>query len=89
MLVHRVDFAALQECTLLENRPVPYFFALVIDALNFAICIALGALNGFLVVKTGLPSFIVTLAFLYILRGMTIWLSILASTDTIVDRALL
>ena len=50
----------------------------------FAVCIALGALNGFLVVKTGLPSFIVTLAFLYILRGMTIWLSILTTRKTII-----
>ena len=39
----------------------------------FALAMAIGALNGFLVIKTGLPSFIVTLAFLYILRGMTIF----------------
>ena len=50
----------------------------------FVVCIALGALNGFLVIKTGLPSFIVTLAFLYILRGMTIWLSILTTQKTII-----
>lgn len=50
----------------------------------FIICIALGALNGFLVIKTGLPSFIVTLAFLYILRGLTIWLSILTTQKTII-----
>jgi simple sugar transport system permease protein len=30
---------------------------------------ALGALNGWLVVRTGLPSFIVTLAFYFVLRG--------------------
>jgi len=40
---------------------------------TFVICIAIGALNGFIVVKTGLPSFIVTLAFLFILRGFTIY----------------
>ncbi len=41
--------------------------------LTFAICIALGALNGYIVIRTGLPSFIVTLAFLFILRGFTIY----------------
>jgi simple sugar transport system permease protein len=34
----------------------------------------IGALNGFIVIRTGLPSFIVTLAFLFILRGFTIFL---------------
>ncbi|MFT4151305.1 MAG: ABC transporter permease [Paracoccaceae bacterium] len=51
---------------------------------SFAICIAIGALNGFLVIRTGLPSFIVTLASLYILRGLTIWLSILTTRQTII-----
>ena len=37
----------------------------------FILAMAIGALNGYLVIKTGLPSFIVTLAFLYILRGLT------------------
>ncbi|MEM8868977.1 MAG: ABC transporter permease [Pseudomonadota bacterium] len=41
--------------------------------LTFVICMALGAFNGFIVVKTGLPSFIVTLAALFILRGFTIY----------------
>lgn len=42
--------------------------------LTFIICLAIGALNGYIVVKTGLPSFIVTLASLFILRGFTIYL---------------
>ncbi|HFQ15761.1 MAG TPA: ABC transporter permease, partial [Rhodobacteraceae bacterium] len=50
----------------------------------FVICVALGALNGFLVIKTGLPSFIVTLAFLYILRGLTIWISITTTQKTVI-----
>ena len=50
----------------------------------FAVCLAIGAFNGFLVIKTGLPSFIVTLAFLYILRGLTIWLSITTTRQTII-----
>lgn len=36
------------------------------------ICAGIGALNGVLTVKTGLPSFIVTLASLLILRGLAI-----------------
>lgn len=50
----------------------------------FALCVGLGAFTGFLVIKTGLPSFIVSLAFLYILRGLTIWLSILTTRKTII-----
>jgi len=50
----------------------------------FAVAIAIGALNGYLVIKTGLPSFIVTLAFLYILRGLTIFLAIATTNKTII-----
>ncbi|TYC75733.1 ABC transporter permease [Stappia sp. BW2] len=50
----------------------------------FAMALAIGALNGYLVVKTGLPSFIVTLAFLYILRGLTIFISIATTRKTII-----
>ncbi|WP_026871993.1 ABC transporter permease [Inquilinus limosus] len=53
-------------------------------AFAFAGALAIGALNGWLVVRTGLPSFIVSLAFLFILRGMTIALSILFTNRTIV-----
>lgn len=38
----------------------------------FAAAYLVGYLNGWLVVKTGLPSFIVTLASLFILRGVTL-----------------
>lgn len=41
-------------------------------ALTFALCAAVGFANGWLVVRTGLPSFIVTLGMLFILRGLTI-----------------
>ena len=40
--------------------------------LAFAVALLVGFLNGYVVVKTGLPSFIVTLAALFILRGATI-----------------
>ncbi|RKP47758.1 ABC transporter permease [Pararobbsia silviterrae] len=51
----------------------------------FAGSMALGALNGYLVIKTRLPSFIVTLAFLFILRGLTLALSVLFSDRTIIS----
>jgi simple sugar transport system permease protein len=47
----------------------PLFLAI---ALSFCACAAIGALNGWLTVKTGLPSFIVTLATMLILRGEAI-----------------
>lgn len=50
----------------------------------FAVAMLVGALNGYLVIKTGLPSFIVTLASLYILRGLTIYLAISTTRQTIV-----
>jgi simple sugar transport system permease protein len=51
---------------------------------TFALALAIGALNGFIVVRTGLPSFIVTLAFLFILRGFTIFLPQLIERKTII-----
>jgi simple sugar transport system permease protein len=41
-------------------------------AVTFALSLAIGFGNGYLVVRTGLPSFIVTLATLFIVRGLTI-----------------
>jgi simple sugar transport system permease protein len=38
----------------------------------FAVAAMLGALNGQIVIRTKLPSFIVTLAFLFILRGLSL-----------------
>lgn len=40
--------------------------------LVFAFALLIGFINGVIVIRTGLPSFIVTLAFLFILRGMTL-----------------
>jgi len=39
---------------------------------TLGICLAIGFLNGLMVVRTGLPSFIVTLATLFMVRGLTI-----------------
>ncbi|MGC3939064.1 ABC transporter permease [Roseobacter sp. EG26] len=59
----------------------PMWIAIII---TFAICCALGALNGWIVVRTGLPSFIVTLAFLFILRGFTIYIPQTIERKTII-----
>nr|WP_246205250.1 ABC transporter permease [Microvirga arsenatis] len=41
-------------------------------AATFAVAAVLGGLNGQMVIRTRLPSFIVTLAFLFILRGLSL-----------------
>lgn len=53
--------------------------------LAFAGSMTLGWLNGYLVVRTRLPSFIVTLAFMFILRGLTLVLSTHFGNSTIVS----
>ncbi|MGH3665035.1 MAG: ABC transporter permease [Egibacteraceae bacterium] len=50
--------------------------------LAFGFALAIGALNGFVVVKTKLPSFIVTLASLFILRGLTLGMTRLLTGRT-------
>ena len=50
----------------------------------FVVSMAIGALIGYITVKTNLPSFIVSLAFLYILRGMTIFIAIISTKKTII-----
>ncbi|WP_199534821.1 ABC transporter permease [Rhodoferax lacus] len=50
-----------------------------------ALCAALGWLNGYLVIRTGLPSFIVTLASFFILRGLSLALSIIFTGKTIIS----
>ena len=76
-----IGFAGIVIAILSVQWGWPVWLAIIT---TFVICMALGALNGFLVIKTGLPSFIVTLAFLYILRGLTIWLAIMTTQKTII-----
>jgi simple sugar transport system permease protein len=47
-----------------------------------AVALLVGLFNGYLVIKTGLPSFIVTLAMLFALRGLTIGFSRLITGRT-------
>jgi simple sugar transport system permease protein len=54
--------------------------------LTFAFALAVGAANGYIVVRTGLPSFIVTLGSLYMLRGAGLALTrLLTNGQTIVS----
>lgn len=54
-------------------------------ALGFGFALLVGALNGWLVMATGLPSFIVTLATLFILRGASLGFTKLVTNLTIVS----
>jgi simple sugar transport system permease protein len=60
----------------------PVWLAMLV---SLACALLLGFVNGQLVVRTGLPSFIVTLAFLFVLRGLTLAFSIIVADRTIVS----
>lgn len=64
-----VAFAGMIFGVLVVNMGLPLIFAI---PLTMAFAAATGALNGAIVLRTGLPSFIVTLAFLFILRGASL-----------------
>ncbi|MEL6125073.1 MAG: ABC transporter permease [Pseudomonadota bacterium] len=59
----------------------PIWIAILV---TFVLCSAIGAINGFIVIQTGLPSFIVTLAGLFILRGFTIYIPQTVENKTII-----
>lgn len=82
-----IGFAGMSIAIMAVTLGWPVWIAIL---LTFALCIAIGAVNGWIVVRTGLPSFIVTLAFLFILRGFTIFFPQLIERQTIIggiDRA--
>ncbi|WP_411837874.1 ABC transporter permease [Paracoccus sp. ME4] len=64
-----VAFAGMIFGVLVVNMGLPLIFAI---PLTLAFAAAMGAVNGAIVLRTGLPSFIVTLAFLFILRGASL-----------------
>ncbi|MFV2051621.1 ABC transporter permease [Aliiroseovarius sp. YM-037] len=76
-----IGFAGMMIAILGVTMAWPMWIAILV---TFAICISIGALNGYIVVRTGLPSFIVTLAFLFILRGFTIFLPQTIERKTII-----
>ncbi len=71
-------FAAL----MMTQYNLPPIVAVV---LTVVVALVLGAVNGWLVIRTGLPSFIVTLATQLILRGLTIALTRAITGLTIVN----
>jgi simple sugar transport system permease protein len=77
-----IGFAGMSIAILGVTLGWPIWIAIL---LTFALCIAIGAVNGLIVVKTGLPSFIVTLAFLFILRGFTIFFPQIIERRTIIS----
>jgi simple sugar transport system permease protein len=64
-----VAFTGLIFGALLTLSGLPLIVAIVLTLLIAAL---LGAINGQIVIRTRLPSFIVTLAFLFILRGLSL-----------------
>jgi len=75
-----IGFSGMVMAILVVHFGWPLWLSIIITFF----CVFLGGVNGFLVIKTGLPSFIVTLSFLYILRGLTIWGAILFTRKTII-----
>lgn len=76
-----IGFAGMVIAILVVTLGWPVWSAIIT---SFVVCLAIGALNGFIVIRTGLPSFIVTLAFLFILRGFTIFLPQTIERKTII-----
>ncbi|MFW8637464.1 ABC transporter permease [Cribrihabitans pelagius] len=76
-----IGFAGMMIAIFSVTYAWPVWMAIIV---TFTLCIAIGALNGWIVVRTGLPSFIVTLAFLFILRGFTIYLPQVIERKTII-----
>ncbi|WP_282152145.1 ABC transporter permease [Ruegeria atlantica] len=76
-----IGFAGMMIAIFSVTLSWPVWIAIIV---TFALCVSIGALNGFIVVRTGLPSFIVTLAFLFILRGFTIFLPQTIERKTII-----
>ncbi|WP_108859791.1 ABC transporter permease [Ruegeria sp. Alg231-54] len=76
-----IGFAGMMIAIFSVTLSWPVWIAIMV---TFVLCVSIGALNGFIVVRTGLPSFIVTLAFLFILRGFTIFLPQTIERKTII-----
>lgn len=64
-----VAFTGMIFGALVVNMGLPLILAI---PLTIVVAAVMGVVNGSIVIRTGLPSFIVTLAFLFILRGATL-----------------
>ena len=76
-----IGFSGIVIALLTTTFGVPLWLSILVA---FALALAIGAINGILILKTGLPSFIVTLAALFILRGLTIYIPIVTNGSTII-----
>jgi len=76
-----IGFAGMMIAIFSVTLGWPVWMSIIV---TFAMCIVIGAVNGYIVIRTGLPSFIVTLAFLFILRGFTIYLPQTIERKTII-----
>ncbi|MFO7920092.1 MAG: ABC transporter permease [Nioella sp.] len=76
-----IGFAGMSIALMTVTLNWPVWIAIIV---TFALCISIGALIGYIVVRTGLPSFIVSLAFLFILRGFTIFFPQVIERRTII-----
>ena len=76
-----IGFAGMSIAILGVSFGWPMWLAIIT---TFILCMAIGGLSGWIVIRTGLPSFIVTLAFLFILRGLTIFAAISTTNRTII-----
>lgn len=64
---------------MVQHYEVPLMIALIV---SLAFALAAGFTNGYIVTRTGLPSFIVTLASLFLLRGLAIAVTRLVTRRT-------
>lgn len=77
-----IGFTEMTVAVVATRYGLPIWSAILIA---FALALAVGAFNGFLVVRTGLPSFIVTLGSMFTLRGLTVYLPITLTQSTIIS----
>lgn len=77
-----IGFAGMMMAILIVDYNVNASLAIIITMI---VSVGIGFLNGYLVIKTRLPSFIVTLGSLFILRGLTVALSRLLTNQTLVS----
>ncbi|HLF91190.1 MAG TPA: ABC transporter permease [Anaerolineales bacterium] len=67
-----IGWAGMVMAILASQWGVPLYIGAI---LSLVIAMGVGALNGYMVLRTKLPSFIITLASLFVLRGLTIGLT--------------
>ena len=77
-----IGFSGIVMALLSTTFGLPMWLAIIIA---FVAALVVGALNGYLVVRTGLPSFIVTLASLFVLRGLTLYIPLKTNGSTIIS----